>query len=90
MNNGGLRYQFARLNIAEKLIAVNVLVFLVGNLIPVLFGSTSNAIVQWFELPEDFMAFLSKINSQPFRIGSNESDKSSPFEVRLFLCVSFK
>ncbi|WP_350285255.1 rhomboid family intramembrane serine protease [uncultured Croceitalea sp.] len=60
MNTGGLRYQFARLNIAEKLIAINVLIFLLINLIPVLFGSNSDTIIQWFELPEDFFAFLSK------------------------------
>ena len=32
MMNGGIRYQFARLSIAEKLIAVNVLIFLVDGL----------------------------------------------------------
>ncbi len=60
MTNGGLQYQFARLNIAEKLIAINVLVFLLVNLLPVLFGLSSGAILQWFEMPEDFLAFLSK------------------------------
>jgi hypothetical protein len=33
MANGGLRYQYARLNIAEKLIAINVAVFIVVGLL---------------------------------------------------------
>jgi len=60
MAKGNLQYQFARLNFAEKLIAVNVLVFLLVNLIPVLFGSSSDAIMRWFELPSDFFSFLSQ------------------------------
>jgi len=50
-----LKYQFSRLNIAEKLIAVNVIVFIVNALIPFLFGLSSNTIVQWFELPNDIV-----------------------------------
>lgn len=64
MARGDLKYQFARLNFAEKLIAINVLIFLLVNLIPVLFGSSSDAIIAWFELPEDFFSFL----SQPWSI----------------------
>ncbi len=60
MASGGLQYQFARLNIAEKLIAINVAIFLLANLIPVLFGLSSNSILTWFELPEDLLRFLSK------------------------------
>jgi len=60
MATGGLKYQYARLNIAEKLIAINVLVFILSNLIPVLFGVSANAIYSWFELPKDLIAFLGK------------------------------
>ncbi|WP_405415932.1 rhomboid family intramembrane serine protease [Maribacter sp. Asnod1-A12] len=50
-----LKYQFNRLNIAEKLIAINVLVFVVNALIPFLLGLPANSIVQWFELPNDIV-----------------------------------
>ncbi|MGB3152666.1 MAG: rhomboid family intramembrane serine protease [Maribacter sp.] len=58
MAQGNLKYQFNRLNIAEKLIAVNVLVFIVNSLFPFLLGLSKNSIVQWFELPKDFFDFL--------------------------------
>ena len=60
MATGGLKYQYARLNIAEKLIAINVLVFILSNLIPVLFGVSKNLLYSWFELPKDIFAFLGK------------------------------
>ena len=60
MSNGNLRYQFARLGIAEKLIAINVLVFIINALLPFLFQLGTNSIVQWFELPKDFFDFLSQ------------------------------
>lgn len=55
MSQPNLRYQFSRLNIAEKLIAINVLVFIVNSLLPFLFGLSKNSIVQWFELPNDIV-----------------------------------
>lgn len=58
MAQGNLRYQYNRLNIAEKLIAVNVLVFIINSLFPFLLGLSKNSIVQWFELPKDFFDFL--------------------------------
>ncbi len=64
MNTGGLRYQYARLNFAEKLIVINVAVFILNALLPFLLGFGKNAISQWFELPVDLMAFL----SQPWAI----------------------
>lgn len=59
--SGGLRYQYARLSVSEKLIAINIVVFiaigLLGNVVfPALEG--------WFVLPGDFMDFL----SQPWSI----------------------
>ncbi len=60
MSTGNLRYQFARLSIAEKLIAVNVLVFIINALFPFLTSLHQDAIVQWFELPKDFFDFLAK------------------------------
>ncbi|WP_405398084.1 rhomboid family intramembrane serine protease [Maribacter sp. Asnod2-G09] len=50
-----LKYQFSRLNIAEKLIAVNVVVFIVNALIPFLLGLQKDTIAQWFELPNDIV-----------------------------------
>lgn len=60
MNSSNLKYQFARLNIAEKLIAVNVAVFIVNGLFTFLMGMPSNAIMRWFELPKDFIDFISQ------------------------------
>lgn len=55
MANGGLRYQYARLSIAEKLIVANILVFLVDGLLKALMAfSLSN----WFLLPKDFIEFI--------------------------------
>ncbi|MFX0558352.1 rhomboid family intramembrane serine protease [Maribacter sp. CXY002] len=58
MAQGNLKYQFNRLSIAEKLIAVNVVVFIINSLFPFLLGLSKNSIVQWFELPNDFFDFL--------------------------------
>lgn len=59
-----LKYQYARLSIAEKLIAINVVVYLIDALIPFLLGISKNSIVRWFELPNDFFSFL----AQPWSI----------------------
>lgn len=61
MANGGLQYNFARFSIAEKLIALNVLVFILDGLSLALFG---NSIAEWFQLPKDFMEFF----GQPWSI----------------------
>ncbi|NJB72269.1 membrane associated rhomboid family serine protease [Saonia flava] len=61
---GDLKYQFARLNIAEKLIAVNVLVFLVSGIFTFLLGLPDNSVSKWFELPKNFMDFI----GQPWSI----------------------
>lgn len=55
MSQPNLRYQYNRLNIAEKLIAINVLVFIVNSLVPFLLGISKNSIVQWFQLPNDIV-----------------------------------
>ncbi|MGX1929416.1 rhomboid family intramembrane serine protease [Flagellimonas sp. 2504JD4-2] len=52
---GGIQYNFARLNIAEKLIVVNVLVFIFDGLSLALLGGS---VVSWFQLPQDFIEFL--------------------------------
>ncbi|ADV50051.1 rhomboid family intramembrane serine protease [Cellulophaga sp. E16_2] len=53
-----LKYQFARLNIAEKLIVVNVVIFIITRLVAVLFSIEPGVIVHWFELPKDFGTFI--------------------------------
>ncbi len=58
MNTGNIRYQYARLSIAEKLIALNVVVFVVNGLLTFLLGLRYDAIMQWFELPKDFYTFI--------------------------------
>ncbi len=55
MVNGGLRYQYARLSVSEKLIAINVIVFIIMGLISALIGPN---IENWFALPKDFFDFM--------------------------------
>lgn len=55
MNTGGIRYYYARLNMAEKLIVLNVLVFIVDGLLKGLMGIST---VNWFQLPKEFFDFL--------------------------------
>ncbi|TXN35178.1 rhomboid family intramembrane serine protease [Flagellimonas hymeniacidonis] len=55
MATGGLQYNFARLNIAEKLIALNVLVLILDGLSSALFGTS---VADWFHLPKDLMEFF--------------------------------
>ncbi len=61
MAQGNLKYQYANLSIAEKLIVVNVIVFIVDGLLKALLGV---AIMSWFELPKDFSIFI----TQPWSI----------------------
>ena len=60
MGNGGLRYQYGRLNIAEKLIVINVLVFILNALVPFLFRWDPIVLEQWFRLPSNLVDFLGK------------------------------
>ncbi|WP_222984608.1 rhomboid family intramembrane serine protease [Flagellimonas meishanensis] len=55
MATGGLRYNFARLSIAEKLIAINVVIFVLDGLSKALLG---HSVSDWFHLPKDLMEFL--------------------------------
>ncbi|WP_291868333.1 rhomboid family intramembrane serine protease [Maribacter sp.] len=61
MTQGNLKYQFARLSIAEKLIAINVIIFILEGLFKSLFGFS---VLSWFELPKDFFSFI----KQPWSI----------------------
>ena len=60
MDSGNLKYQYSRLNIAEKLIAINLGVFILNLLLTFLMAWNANTFVQWFELPADFFEFLSQ------------------------------
>ncbi len=64
MASGGLRYQYARLNIAEKLIAINVIVFIINLLVPFLFQLSESSIERWFWLPK----ILSEFFAQPWTL----------------------
>jgi membrane associated rhomboid family serine protease len=59
-----LKYKFARLSIAEKLIVVNVAVFILNALLVFLFQLPSYTIMQWFEIPTSFSNFI----TQPWSI----------------------
>lgn len=58
MKNGNLQYQFAKLSIAEKLIVINVLIFIVSGLLQALFSASPNTVMGWFQLPKDFGDFI--------------------------------
>ncbi len=58
MSTGNLKYQFARLSISEKLIAINVAVYILNALTVFLIDLPTYAIVKWFELPKDFFNFI--------------------------------
>lgn len=60
MKGTGLRYKYATLSIAEKLIAINVVIFIINALVPFLLGWSNVAIDQWFHLPKDFFDFLTQ------------------------------
>ena len=60
MKTGNLRYQYARLSIAEKLIAINVAVFILNALSVFLLGLRSDVVMKWFELPKDFFDFITQ------------------------------
>lgn len=64
MATENLKYQYSRLNVAEKLIAINVLIFIVNGLLTFLLRTDEDIIVQWFQLPKDFFDFL----TQPWSI----------------------
>lgn len=52
---GGLRYQYARLSVSEKLIAINIAVFIVVGLL----GNIAfPGLESWFVLPADFVEFI--------------------------------
>ena len=51
-----LKYKYARLNVLEKIIAVNVIIFLFA----ALFRKVIPGFFSWIYLPSNFWAFLSK------------------------------
>jgi len=64
MNSRDLKYQYNRLNIAEKIIAINVLVFIINGLFTFLLKLPSDAITRWMELPINIFSFI----KQPWSI----------------------
>lgn len=66
MANTSLAYKYQTANIAIKLIVINVLVYLLFNIVPWLAGLQSTAFSQYFVLPSDFVRFL----QQPWSIVS--------------------
>ncbi len=53
-----LKYKYARLNIFERIIGINVVVFLLGKIIFILFQDQSNPILEWFEFPVKLGDFI--------------------------------
>lgn len=50
--NQDIKYKLSRLNVLEKIILVNVIVFVVGFILP--------SVLKWFELPSGFSKFILK------------------------------
>ena len=55
-----LGYQFKTANIAIKLIVINVVVFLLFNLIPWIVQIDNIVLTQWFFLPSDISNFITQ------------------------------
>ncbi|WP_340199135.1 rhomboid family intramembrane serine protease [Ascidiimonas sp. W6] len=53
-----IRYKYSMLSIAEKLIVINVAVFIVHGLTIFLSGLPDHLIIQWFQLPKDLSEFI--------------------------------
>lgn len=58
MRNGNLKYQFARLNIAEKIIVINIVIFIVFRLLSFLLDLPAWSLEKWLELPKDLFDFF--------------------------------
>ncbi|PCE64835.1 rhomboid family protein [Sediminicola luteus] len=55
-----LRYQWKQWGILERLIVINVGVYLVSALLPFLFQVDSHSLWQWFHMPKDIFDFLTR------------------------------
>ncbi|NER12140.1 rhomboid family intramembrane serine protease [Leptobacterium flavescens] len=55
-----LKYKYARLSVVEKLIVINIIVYVINALLPFLFGLDRNFIVNKFQLPERFSDFITQ------------------------------
>ncbi len=53
-----IKFKFSRLNIFEKIIAVNVVVFIVAKIVFILFKGESEPIFKWFEFPVKLGDFI--------------------------------
>ena len=58
--NQDIKYKLARLNVLEKLIVVNGIVFLIGLLLQLVQGAFNQSSLSWLELPSDFSDFIVK------------------------------
>lgn len=58
--NQDIKYKLARLNVLEKIIVVNVFIFLIGLLLQMLQGTFHQSSLSWLELPSDFSDFIVK------------------------------
>ncbi len=53
-----VKYKLSRLNVLEKVIVVNVAIFLLGLLLQLVQGKFQQSSLSWLELPSDFFAFI--------------------------------
>jgi len=55
-----IKTKLARLNVLEKIIAINVIIFLFGLVSSLIVSNPRSSSLGWLELPSDFMAFVLK------------------------------
>ena len=55
-----LKLKLSQLNVLQKIIVVNVVIFLLGLLLQLIQGAFQQSSLSWFELPSDFFVFLLK------------------------------
>ena len=55
-----IKYKFSLLNIFEKIIAVNVVVFIIAKIVFILFKGESATIFKWFEFPVKLGDFITQ------------------------------
>lgn len=58
--NQDIKSKLSQLNVLEKIIVVNVIVFLLGLLLQLLQEATKQSSLMWFELPSEFSEFILK------------------------------
>lgn len=55
-----IKTKLARLNVLEKIIAINVIIYIFGLVLSLILGHSDGVSLSWLELPSNFSAFILK------------------------------